>query len=100
MQTVSANRTLREQPRQTARCKGSKGQQATLRSAGNVANGFLSHRFLPLCEPSPNTPEAGKGEGGFFKSLSHMAGHYGFEPMDTAQFAYPANILIAQLDAR
>jgi len=29
-----------------------------------------------------------------------MAGHYGFEPIDTTPFAYPANVLIAQLDAR
>jgi hypothetical protein len=73
METLSADRPICEQPRQAARCPGSAGKQTGFSSAGNVAHGFLSHRFLPLCEPSAILPEAKNVEGGFFKSLGHLA---------------------------
>lgn len=99
MQTLSADRSIRSQPQQTARCKGGKREQTNLGSAGYAAYGFLNHCFLPLCEPSALLPNAENVEGGFFKSLGHMAEHYGFEPMGTEQFVYPANILMAHFDA-
>ena len=100
MQTLPANTAHGKRPRPIARCKGSAQQQTPLRTAGAIADGFLKHRFMPLCEPDERLPEAGKVAGGFFKSLGHMAGHFGFEPFDASPYEYPANILLTYWDAR
>src|ERR1700749_1117535 len=95
MQTLSANRPLRQQPRQASRCKGSPGKQDPLRSPVHAADGFLKHRFLPLCEPGSDLPEAALVEDAFFQSLGNVSSHFGFEPLQTERFAYPANIMMA-----
>src|ERR1700743_3060911 len=67
MQTLSADRSIRTTPRQTPRFRGSQGKQTGLGSTGDAAYGFLSHHFLPLCEPRAVLPEAANVEGGFFQ---------------------------------
>ena len=98
MSTLSANTTIRGGTQPFTRCTGSQAQQAPFRTAGTPADGFLSYRFLPLCEPADELPGAKMAEKGFFKSLAHLSRHYGIEPMNVSDFAYPANILLAYSD--
>lgn len=100
MHTLQPTRTIRAVTQPTARCKGSAAQQTPLCPAGTPADGFLKHRFLPLCEPAKDLPEAKMAERGFFKSLGHLSGHYGLTPLEVGGFSYPANVLLSYWDVR
>ena len=100
MSTLSANRRIRIGTQPIARCEGSTAKQAPLSPEGHPADGFLKHRFLPLCEPSLYVPDEETVTGGFFQSLGYLCRHYRIEPMDVSALAYPANVLLATWQLR
>jgi hypothetical protein len=100
MPTLSTDRTVRVGDRPLARCEGGQAEQSPFGSAGTFADGFLSHSFLPLCEPSAELPEEQITTEGFFKSLGYLCCHYGLKPFDVSAMAYPANVLLATWQVR
>ncbi|MDX2001821.1 MAG: hypothetical protein SFW35_05290 [Chitinophagales bacterium] len=74
-------------------------QQAEVRPAADVANGFLKATFLPKLETMQTVADATaieKTENDFYRSLSRLAKHYeGFEPTDTRAFGYPYNMALS-----
>jgi len=74
-------------------------QQAEVRTAADVANGFLKTTFLPKLETvqmSADTTAIQKTENDFYCSLYRLANHYtGFKPADTRTFGYPYNIALS-----
>ncbi len=99
MANLSANRRIRREPEQAARCSSSKKQQAPFHTTGLAADGFLKHRFLPLYQQADNLPDKKQVEQGFKKSLSILTNLYNFKPLDVSGKAYPYNILLAHWDA-
>lgn len=95
MQTLSANRTIRQRPRQASRCKGSKVEQTSLRSAGTFADGFLRHIFLPKYTPCAKVPKQEFVEEVYLQSAKHLCEFYGVEAIDINDFSYPYNILLS-----
>jgi hypothetical protein len=96
METTSANRTVRQRPRQVARCAGSKAKPASLRTAAPVTDGFLRHSFTPMYAPAPNLPDRSATERDFFKSRSYLQTHYGLQLSDLSSLPYPYNLLMAE----
>lgn len=99
MGTIPEHRCIRSRTRQAARCATGTKEQAAQRTAGFTADGFLNHRFLPLCRPADNLPAQQQVEKGFFTSLSILAGLCNYQPMPVNDYPYPANILLAHWEA-
>jgi hypothetical protein len=57
MQTLSAITGVQQGPRPLTRCEGGPPEQIPVSPCGFTADGFLSHRFLPLYEPAAELPE-------------------------------------------
>ncbi len=79
------------------------GQKA-VRPAEPLADGFLKSRFLPklavnhdLAKLTDKQQE--QRERDFYRSLSQLAGHYSFTPMETRCYPYPYNLTLALWDA-
>jgi len=74
-------------------------QQAEVRSATDVANGFLRTTFLPKLETMQtvvDTTAIQKTEDDFYRSLCRLADHYdGFAPTATRTFGYPYNMALS-----
>lgn len=96
METTSANRTIRQRPRQVTRCAGSKAKSATLSPNPPVTNGFLRHSFTPMYEPAPVLPSRSATERDFFKSRSYLGQHYELELTDFHSLPYPYSLLMAE----
>ena len=99
METISAARRICRRSGQVARPTGSQQEQKALCPAGNIANGFLKHRFLPLYQPVAGLPDKNRSEKVFFKSLAVLADRQGLSPMDVKGQPYPYNIVLAYRDA-
>lgn len=100
MQTLSANREIRQRPEQAARCRRSKKSIPEKRTGNALRDGFLKHAFQPLCLPSDKLPERRSTEQAFFKSLSILSGVYKMDLPDYSSYPYPCNILLAHHQAR
>lgn len=98
METISTSRRIRSGTQQTARCSRSKKKQTAQRTRRNAADGFLTHRFLPLYAPAEDTPDQKRAGQGCMKSLSALAGAYGCELMNVQDKPYPYNILLTHWD--
>jgi len=99
METISANRRIRNKPQPSARCAGSKKGQSPFGSCGVVTDGFLRHQFLPLYEQTETIPDKKQVEAGVFSSLSRLAESCSFQPINVADKPYPYNVLLAYWDA-
>ncbi len=95
MQTLSAATGIQQGIRQVARCSGGQPEQTPVSPCGFTADGFLSHRFLPLYEPAAELPEIKDLETGVFNSLSILEKQYDIKVMDVSDKPYPYNILLA-----
>lgn len=96
METTSANRTIRQRPRQATRCTGSKAKPATLGTDAPFTDGFLRHSFTPMYAPAPELPDRSATERDLFKSRSYLGKHYGLELTDFHSLPYPYNLLMAE----
>ncbi len=80
------------------RTRNKQGQKE-VRTAADVANGFLRTTFLPKLDAMKtvqSATEVEKIETDFYYSLCAVARHYiGLEPMDTRTFGYPYNIALS-----
>ncbi len=80
------------------RTRNKQGQKE-VRTATDVANGFLRTTFLPKLDAMKtvqSVTEVEKIETDFYYSLCAVARHYiGLEPMDTRTFGYPYNIALS-----
>lgn len=77
-----------------------KGQTA-IRTDSHASNGILKCTFLPKLKTAQSVQacrKSAKTEGDFYKSLSRLAEHYGIEPMQTKDFGFPYNIVLAMWD--
>ncbi|OJW81487.1 MAG: hypothetical protein BGO69_08855 [Bacteroidetes bacterium 46-16] len=78
-------------------------QQAEVRPAADVANGFLKTIFLPKLETMKTVADdtaIQKTEDDFYRSLCRLSQHYeGFEPTDTRTFGYPYNMALSIWEA-
>lgn len=81
--------------------KRSAERQAEIRTNSHATNGMLKCMFLPKLK-TVNSVQAcqrtAKTERDFYKSLSLLAGHYRIEPMQTKDFEFPYNIVLAMWD--
>lgn len=96
MENTSANRPIRQRPRQAPRCTGNKTQQSTVSTAVPAADGFLKQCFAPMYEVAADLPKRSETEGDFFKSLSILKKHYSLDMVAYRKLPYPYNILMAQ----
>ena len=99
MANLPANSSIRRKPQHPARCSSSKSKQTALRTAEQLANGFLKHRFLPLYEAGEGLPPKGQVESSFFRSMAIAEKRHGIGVIDVADQPYPYNILLAHWDA-
>lgn len=80
-------------------CQRNSQQQTKVRSAADVANGFLKTTFLPKLETMKTVADdtaIQRTEDDFYRSLCRLANHYeGFEPTDTRTFGYPYNMALS-----
>lgn len=100
MQALRTTPSIRKRTGQIAGSAGSAQGQTDGRSLERTADGFLSHRFLPLYAPENSLPEQHEVEMGYFSSLSILSKATGMEPMDVTGLTYPYNILISHWDMR
>ncbi len=87
----------------TQRCKRSAERQTEIRTDSHVANGFLNSTFLPRLKTAQSVQacrESAKTQRDFYKSLSQIAEHYGFQPIPTKGYGYPYNMALAMWDAQ
>jgi hypothetical protein len=85
------------------RCQRGTERQAEISTDSHVANGFLKATFLPRLKTAQSVQacrETAKTERDFYKSLSNLAEHYSFEPMQTKEFEFPYNMALAMWDAQ
>jgi len=85
----------------TQRCKRGSERQTQVSANSNVANGFLKTSFLPKLKETKTAQACkriAKTERDFYTSLSNLAGHYSITPMQTNQFDYPYNMVLAIWD--
>lgn len=78
--------------------KPSAERQAEIRTNSNATNGILKCTFLPKLKTVQSVQTCQKTERGFYKSLSKLAEHYSIEPMETQDFDFPYNIVLAMWD--
>ncbi|CAN1534108.1 hypothetical protein MCETHM1_01503 [Flavobacteriaceae bacterium] len=85
----------------TKRCKRDSERQTQISTNANVANGFLKTSFLPKLKETKMVQackKIAKTEKDFYKSLFQLAEHYKIKPMQTSQFDYPYNMVLAIWD--
>jgi len=100
MQTISQHRTVFSRAEPFAGRGTDRKVQTGLRAAQPSTHDFLNRRFLPLCSVHETILPKGRNiERDFFSSLFNLANAYHFEPVDTADKAYPYNVLLAHWDA-
>lgn len=83
------------------RCKRDSERQTKISTNANVANGFLKTSFLPKLQETKTVQaceKTARTEKDFYKSLFQLAEHYKIEPMQTSQFDYPYNMVLAIWD--
>ncbi|OXA99149.1 hypothetical protein B0A75_12060 [Flavobacterium oncorhynchi] len=83
------------------RCKRGSERQTQISTNANVANGFLKTSFLPKLKETKTLQaceNTAKTEKDFYTSLSKLAEHYKIEPIQTSQFDYPYNMVLAIWD--
>ncbi len=78
--------------------KPSAERQAEIRTNSNATNGILKCTFLPKLKTAKSVQACQKTERDFYKSLSQLAEHYSIEPMQTKDFEFPYNIVLAMWD--
>jgi hypothetical protein len=100
MQTLSAVKRIRTEPRQIAGGTGSEKGQSPLCSCQPVADGFLNHNFLPRYQPEATMLQAHEVEMGYFSSLAILSKVHGIEPMDVRGKPYPYNVLLSHWDMK
>ena len=79
-------------------CKPGAERQAEIRTNSNATNGILKCTFLPKLKTVQSVQACQKTERDFYKSLSKLAQHYSFEPMQTKDFSFPYNIALSMWD--
>lgn len=89
MENTAAIRRTGKLPRPPARCKRSKAQPATKRTAGLNRNGFLNHAFTPVWLYGGNRAIM---ETQFFNSLANYCTYYNVSLPETGGLTYPQNI--------
>lgn len=98
MQTLSTISNIRRKPQPTAgRSSRAKGQ-SQINTLASCADGFLKHRFLPLCVPELQLPDREKVEQGYFQSVTELCNVNGIEQLDVSHLPYPYNILLSHHD--
>ncbi|MCO5241523.1 MAG: hypothetical protein M9904_15855 [Chitinophagaceae bacterium] len=83
------------------RRKRSAERQTEIRSDSNVTNGFLKSAFLPKLQTEQSAQackKTSKTERDFYQSLSNLAGHFHIEPMQSKDFGFPYNMVLAMWD--
>ncbi|PIF62647.1 hypothetical protein [Flavobacterium sp. 11] len=84
------------------RHKRSTERQTEICTHSNVTNGFLKCGFLPKLKTTQSIQDCkktAKTQRDFYKSLSQLAEHYGIEPLQTENYGYPYNMVLAMWDA-
>jgi hypothetical protein len=98
MQTISSIRKILRKPQRTTRhTDGTKGQ-GKVSPLASCADGFLNHRFMPLCEPGKELREQERTETEFFKSADNLCQLHGFVQSGFKLMPYPYNILLTHRD--
>jgi hypothetical protein len=102
---ASANRLLRKRVATPQRPQRNPQGQTAVRTQRPLADGFLKNRFLPKLAVNPDMAKltdkkVTQRERDFYRSLSQLALHYGFTPMQTACYPYPYNFTLALWDAQ
>ena len=78
--------------------KPSAERQAEIRTNSNATNGILKCTFLPKLKTASSVKACQKTERDFYKSLSQLAEHYKINPIQTSEFEYPYNMVLALWD--
>jgi hypothetical protein len=84
------------------RCRRGTERQTEICTHSNASDGFLKCVFLPKLKTMQSAQackKTAKTERYFYKSLSQLAEHYGFEPLQTKDYGYPYNMALAMRDA-
>ena len=89
MQTIQPISKLRRQPQRPARHAGGIQRQGKISPDAPRTDGFLTHRFLPLCEVKNKVPEKERAEADYFMSLAELCSIHNLQPMEIAHFPYP-----------
>lgn len=92
---------VRPMDAKSQRRKRSAERQTEVRSDSNATNGFLKSIFLPKLQTEQSAQackKTAKTERDFYQSLSKLAGYYHIEPMQTKEFQFPYNIVLAMWD--
>ncbi len=98
MGTIQGTTTIRRKAKRNTRSAGDKKEQNKKCSVGTIANGFLRHQFLPLCEPERHPSNRKAVEKGFFDSVALLSTRLGLEVLDVCEKPYPCNVLLAHWD--
>lgn len=100
MATFPAISGVRQRTEPPAGRKTGQPGQETLCTAGNAADGFLKHQFLPLYLESYDLPLDNGITEGVLKSLCILADYHQIELMDVSDKQYPYNVLLAHWNAQ
>ncbi|SDH29448.1 hypothetical protein [Mucilaginibacter gossypii] len=98
MQTIPSIRKIRRKPQRVARHTGGTKGQSQISPLASCTDGFLNHRFMPLCEPGKELPEQVRTETEFFKSADSLCQVHGFAQAGFKAMPYPYNILLTYRD--
>lgn len=97
-EAASAVRRVRRVDAAAERYSRSAERQTESRSCSNAANGILKCRFLPKLKTAQSVQACQKTERDFYQSLSNLAGHCKVEPMQSKEYGFPYNIVLAKWD--
>ena len=92
---------VRQLDAKSQRRKRNSERQTEVSTNRNVANGFLRTSFLPKLRETKTVQtckKTAKTERDFYKSLSQLAEHYKINPIQTSEFEYPYNMVLALWD--
>lgn len=92
---------IRRLDEQTKGCQRSAKRQTKICTDSNATNGILKCTFLPKLKTTQSVQACGeraKTERNFYQSLSKLSEHYRIEPMQTKEFGFPYNIVLAKCD--
>jgi len=96
--TAPTIRRVRRMATTTKRHKRSTERQTEVCTNSDVANGFLKCRFLPKLKTTQSVEACQKTERDFYQSLSNLAKHYKIDPMQSKEYGFPYNIVLAKWD--
>lgn len=85
----------------TKGCGRSTKRQTPVRTDKDVTNGILKCTFLPKLKETQTVQahqKPNKTEKDFYQSLSQLSEYYGIEPMQTKEYGYPYNVVLAMWD--